>query len=149
MSEDKLKLDDETIKKIAEEKVKIEKKEKEKNAGYGCLFILIIAAIFVICVYLQPPKPKNKMMVELWTDNRTLVVQNKNTFNWVGCTIEINDKYKLKHPYFFASDAIKFQLIEFTDEAGNRFMPIVQKVNSCRVTAYDSTQTFLIYSTTF
>jgi hypothetical protein len=131
----------------AQEKLKEEKKKKDsKNAGMGCLAIIIIIAVIYVISTLSPSKSSNseqstpKLNAAVRYTGTQIFIKNNDSFDWNNLKIELNSGL-LNSGYYLEASSIKagttatVGILNFAKSNGERLNPLAIKVRSVSIFA--------------
>jgi hypothetical protein len=117
-----------------------------KETGFGALVLtlLFIAVAGLVLRGLFATSGSNVPERTLSASVRSLgthfLIQNKDSFPWGDCDLDLNSEYKIEGINIPASEELSLPAVAFATKDGNRFQPITMKPQTffiyCRQTPY-------------
>jgi hypothetical protein len=132
----------ESLKKVADQK-------KSKNAGIGCLVIIVIIGVIWIISNLSsdksgsssaPSDQEVKLTADVTFTGTQFILTNNDSFNWTKVNIEINGGllsggYELNTDLITAKETYSVGAMQFAKSDGTRLNPFATKPQKVFITA--------------
>jgi hypothetical protein len=131
----------------AQEQLKAEKKKKDsKNAGIGCLVIIIIGIVIYAISSLSPSKSSSpekeslKLTASVKYTGTQIVIINQDSYAWSNVKIELNSGlFDSGYYYEIATvrrgETVTIGILNFAKSGGERLNPLQIKVKSAYISA--------------